>query len=497
MKSSFVLSTTLLILAPKLLSATTYYVDSRTGRDSNSGTSASRPWKTLDKVNGSQFEPGDRILFRAGSRWEGGLTLTSSGKEGSPILVDRYGNGPLPRMDGNGKVENTLTLKNVEQIEVRHLELTNHGPTPAERRGVLVAAVNYGTAHHIVIGDLYIHDVNGTNERKENGGIIFRTIGTSVKSRFDGLMIERNIIWKVDRSAIAGDSNEAKRSNWYPSLNVVIRDNYAEDIGGDGIVPWATDGALVEHNIVLHCNQRAGGYNAGIWPWSTDNTLLRLNEAGFTHTALDGEGFDSDFNSRNTHFLYNYSHDNDGGFMLICTPVKRDKWNVGNTGTVIRYNISRNDHERIFNLSGADQTLVEHNAVYVGPDKDVQILLVSNWDGWSTNALFRDNLFDVAGTGRYGHETSRDVKTGKYIIAPGWGGARDIRFEGNQYYGRNIDIPQDPEAKIDPKYRKANIDWKEPVFDPAQPEGFGKYIAAHRRWMLRMFTEQFHFTPQL
>lgn len=497
LKPIVALAALLLVSAPRLLSATTYYVDSRTGKDSNDGTSASHPWKTLDKVNSSRFEPGDRILFRAGSRWEGGLTFSSSGKAGSPIVVDRYGRGSLPRIDGDGKVENTLTLENVEQIEVRHLELTNHGAIPEERRGVLIAAVNFGTAHHIMVEDLYIHDVNGTNQRKETGGILFRTIGTTVKSRFDGLWIERNILWKVDRSAIVGESNEVQRSKWYPSLHVVISDNYAEDIGGDGIVPWATDGALVEGNIVLHCNQRAGSYNAGIWPWSADNTVLRLNEVAYTHTTRDGEGFDSDFNSRNTHFFYNYSHDNDGGFMLICTPGNRGRDNAGNTGTVIRYNISRNDHERIFNLSGADQTLVEHNAIYIGPKDDVQILLVSNWDGWSAGALFRDNIFDVAGTGRFGHEVSRDVKTGKYVIAPGWGGARDIRFEGNHYFGHNIDIPHDPEADIDSKYQKESIDWNEPVFDPASPDGFDKYLAAHRRWIIRLFTQQFHSAPQL
>jgi hypothetical protein len=480
------------------LHATTYYVDSLHGNDADPGTSPSHPWKSLEKVNGSSFLPGDRILLHAGARWEGGLTLTSSGRSGAPICIDRYGDGPLPRIDGDGSVENTLTLENVEQVEVRHLELTNHGEMPAVRRAVLIAAKDFGTAHHVVVADLYIHDVNGTNKQKETGGIIFRTMGALHPSRFDDLVIERNIVWKVDRSAIAGQSNEYPRTKWFPSLHVVIRDNYAEDIGGDGIVPWATDGALVEHNIVLHCNQRSGTYNAGIWPWSADNTLLRLNEVGFTHSTRDGEGFDSDFNSRNSRFLYNYSHDNEGGFMLICTPVRRNTAeNVGNTGTVIRYNISRDDHERVFHLSGADQSLVENNAIYVGPKDDVQVVLVSSWDGWSDGALFRNNLFDVEGVGRYGHAVDRSADDGKYQIAPGWGGASDIRFEGNQYVGRNIDKPEDRTAIVDSAYRPEKIDWKEPTFDPSEPEGFGRYLADHRRWMIHLFSTQFGTAPEL
>ena len=296
--------------------ATTYFVDGSKGNDSNPGTSCATAWKTLDKVNSTHFAAGDRVLLRSGSRWQGQLILQSSGTWAKPIVFDRYGSGPLPRIDGDGLVENVLQLVNVEYVEARHLEITNESAQPGIRRGVLVAAVNFGTAHHLLISDLYIHDVNGTNQRKETGGILFRTVGDKKPSRFDDLVIERNIVWKVDRSAIVAQSSEFARTKWFPSLHVVIRDNYVDDIGGDGIVPWATDGALIEHNIALRCNQRAESYNAGIWPWSTDNSILELNEAAYTHSTRDGEGFDSDFNSRNTHFLYNYSHDNDGGFYV-------------------------------------------------------------------------------------------------------------------------------------------------------------------------------------
>lgn len=485
-----------LFVTPAWLHASTYYVDAQDGSDSNLGTSPVAAWKTLERVNRSQFQPGDSILFRSGSCWQGRLVLTGSGTEDAPIRVDQYGSGALPRIDGNGDVENVVELVNVQYIEVRHLEITNHGQQPALRRGVLIAVDNYGTAHHVVVGDLYIHDVNGTEERKDNGGIVFRTSGDKIPSRFDGLLIERNIVWKVDRTAIAGESSEFSRTKWFPSLHVVIRDNFAEDIGGDGIVPWVTDGALIEGNIVLRCNQRAKTYDAGIWPWSTDNSLFVLNEAAYTRGTMDGEGFDSDFNSRNTHFFYNYSHSNDGGFMLICAPGRRDaRENIGNTGTVIEYNISRDDHTRTFNLSGADQTTVAHNAIYTAPQDDVQILLVSNWKGWSTGAIFDDNFFDVAGTGRYGHQVQSDPD-GTYLIEPGWGGASGIRFEGNRYFGHIVDQPDDPDASRKPRFHKPNLNWNEPIFDPAHPEAFPAYLAIHRAWMLQLFTSQFQ-APQL
>ena len=94
---------------------------------------------------------------------------------------------------------------------------------------------------------------------------------------------------------IVAQSYHAMRTRWYPSLNVIVRDNLVDDVGGDGIVPWATDGAVIEHNIAHRTNQRGANYNAAIWPWSADNTVLQLNEACDTRSTRDGEGLDFGF----------------------------------------------------------------------------------------------------------------------------------------------------------------------------------------------------------
>jgi len=182
--------------------AATYYVDSAKGADANSGTEDRAPWKTLEKVNASRFQPGDRILLKSGSAWQGQLAPASSGADGAPLVIDRYGKGPRPRIDGAGQVQDAVRLYNVQWIEVRNLEVTNQGATPGIRRGVHIFLDNFGTARHIVLAGMYIHDVNGANDRKDNGGIVFRTNGNQTPSRFDGLIGERNIVWKVDRSTI-------------------------------------------------------------------------------------------------------------------------------------------------------------------------------------------------------------------------------------------------------------------------------------------------------
>ncbi len=319
------------------------------------------------------------------------------------------------------------------------------GANTPPRRGVHIIANNCGTLTNILVTDLYIHDVNGTQKIKHNGGIIFTTRGERVPSRFDGLVIERNIVWRVDRSGIVAQSSHARRNRWFPSRNVVIRDNWLGDLGGDGITPWATDGCLVEHNIVQGANERAGTYNAGIWPWSTDNTVMRLNRASAVKTLLDGQGFDSDYNSRNTVIEYNLSHDNEGGFLLVCTPGNRRPGdNCGNVGTVVRHNISRHDQARTFHVAGTpEQTQIYQNAVYTAPRADVQLLLLSTWDGWVNGLEIKNNLFHSEGVARYGYQVSRDYKTGAYGIGPGWGPATNIVFSGNALTGRHENPPSD------------------------------------------------------
>src|SRR5271169_4174927 len=131
--------------------AATYYLDFEGGSDTNAGTSRNAPWKTLERVNGVKFQPGDRILFKSGSVWHGQLAPPSSGAEGAPIVIDRYGQGLRPRIDGAGQVEDAVRLHNVQFIEVRNLEVTNHGEAPRVRRGVHVFLDNFGTGKHIVV----------------------------------------------------------------------------------------------------------------------------------------------------------------------------------------------------------------------------------------------------------------------------------------------------------------------------------------------------------
>lgn len=412
---------------------TTYYVDSATGNDANPGTAPTAAWRTLERVNDVVFAPGDKILFRAGTRYAGHLAPHGSGAEGAPIVIDAYGEGPKPRLDGEGRYRETVLLHNVEQWEIRNLEVTNEGETRGERRsGVAVSLDNFGTAHHIHLIGLYIHDVNSMTEKERGGsGIVWGNGGERVKSRFDDLLIQDCHLARVDRNGITGWSDYWVRTRWHPSLNVVIRGNLLEDIGGDGIVPIGCDGALVEHNVLRGGRQRAPDYAAGIWPWSCDNTIVQFNEVSGMKGTRDGQGFDSDWNCQNTIVQYNYSHDNEGGFLLICNDggVKAPH-SVGNRGTVVRYNISQNDGARTFQISAVEDTAIYNNTIYVREDMEVSPVFFHSWGGWARDTRFSNNIFYYAGGSapwRFG-ESAGNV------------------FRHNVFYGDHQDLPPDEHA---------------------------------------------------
>lgn len=428
---------------------TNYYVDDFLGNDANPGTDPALPWKSLHMVNQTIFLPGDSLFFKSGCVWSGQLWPKGSGVEGYPIRIDLYGGDILPIIQGQGMVTDTLRLHNQQYWEIRNLEITNQGASRSVRRGVHLVTENFGTAHHIYLSRLAVHDVNGDLALKDNGGIVWRCIGDHTPSRFVDLRIENCRVSKVDRSGIVAFSSHWDRSKWFPSLGVMIRDNILDDIGGDGITPWACDGALIEYNRVGNCSSRSDSYNAGVWPWSCDNTIVQFNEVYRTHGTLDGQGFDSDYNSRSTLIQYNYSHDNEGGFLLLCNDGGQPQHvSVGNSGTVVRYNISQDDLTRIFHVAGpAKNSVIYNNTIYVGKNRDVAILLVSDWSGWAEGTHFYNNLFYVEGTGHYGHAVQRNTD-GTYSMEAGLDPSVDTVLDSNWYAGVHLDRPEDLHALV-------------------------------------------------
>lgn len=387
----------------------TYYVDNKTGNDTFDGLSKNTAWQSLDRVNRSTFLPGDSILFHRAEVWHGQLVPSSSGSLLKPIVFGAYATGTLPEIKAEGHFRDVVLLRNVQYIELAWLSLSNFDPAVAEQKigptGVRIMAENIGTLHQIRLHGLYIHDINGDNKKgsSEGTGIFWDCRGPE-PSHIEHLIIERCKLERVDRNGIRGNGTFAIRTKWFPNKYLVIRNCLLDDIGGDGIVVKAFDTALVEHNKLFHIRTRAVDNAVAIWPHSSDNATIQYNEVAYTKNtnwANDGQSFDIDGNCRNTTIQYNYSHDNDGGFMLVISDVINQD-NVKTGKNIIRYNLSINDglaRKRLFNFAGkTDSTVVTGNVFYNDASKFYTVEVVNvDPGGAANNTLFENNYFQFSG----------------------------------------------------------------------------------------------------
>jgi len=403
------------------------YLDATTGDDSHDGKTPETAWKSLEKVNSAEFGPGAKILFRSGEEWVGELIPRGSGELNNPIRISRYGDGEKPAIHGEGRLH-TIYLYNQEYLEISNLEITNYNaseegidmkdweghnrsywsdtdsvrPKYTEERtrkyGILVEAEDMGAVEHLHFSDLKIHGVNGTIVDKHNGGLFLRIKGDSIPTYFNGLLVENCHFHDLDNTGMSNVSSWMDRSineniNWVPSKHVIIRKNKFERTAANALIVRVSDSALIEHNLFTHCAIKLSG-NA-FYPFNCDNTLMQYNEACFTkynEGDADAGGFDSDWRSKNCLIQYNYSHDNEYGALLVCCNGADDGFNVG---TLVRYNIFRNEGHHVIRVSGtATNTSIYNNIIFTGEQvSGIDIVWHKNWNGYPDNTRYFNNIF--------------------------------------------------------------------------------------------------------
>ncbi|MEG1403582.1 right-handed parallel beta-helix repeat-containing protein [Bacteroides sp.] len=399
--------------------AVSYYIDATAGNDVNNGTSPEKAWRSIDRVKNLKLAPGDRVLLKRGESFYGELHISGKGQKDKPIVIDGYGTSDKkPCVIGTSSSMYAVYILNSEYIEVKNLEIVNTGSQPvAFRTGIKVHLNDYGVAKSTLLQGLDIRDVNGSLLKSAGGGsgILIENGGARVPSAFDGLIIEDCTIRRCQRNAMIWASDYYSRKKWFPSYNVTVRRNLIEEVPGDGIVPIGCVGTLVEYNIMRKCPdllpQSPPEAAAGIWPWSCDDTVIRFNEVSDHKAPWDGQGYDSDYNCRNTVIEYNYSHDNQGGFLLICNAGSESAdVNIGNSATIVRGNISLNDGTRtrkvhtgdffapIIHISGPlANTRIYQNILHVNEVKELgghqSFISFTSWDGFPDRTMMTNNVF--------------------------------------------------------------------------------------------------------
>ncbi len=430
--------------APEGYQGTVYYLDGSNGSDSQDGTSPETAWKSLEKVNATCFLPGDQILLKSGCIWNGQLWPKGDGAEGKPIRLASYGEGSKPVINGNGTgasfrenanrdpymqfYSGAVQLIDQSYWEIEDLEVTNNDTNYASNRsGILIYNDGAkGAQKHIYIRRCYVHDcypsttTDYTDAAKTTGGINilgepFNNIGYYengvLKSRtdydtaaFEDILAEDNIVRNVAKEGIRNTKGLGNREDESVNKDIVFRNNYIENVFGDGIVICgAKSGGLVENNIVNTFSKSGGNnqYYAGLWAYVCKNTVLQYNEVYNGENSFgDGEAYDVDRQCYDTIVQYNYSHNNFGGFILTMGE---------QYGTKLRYNISVDDGFGVDRMCGQQQIFdywngngnpsaipeVYNNTIYIGKDITTQLYY---GDKGKIAVNLKNNIIQVDGT---------------------------------------------------------------------------------------------------
>jgi len=386
---------------------TTYYVDATDGDDSNDGQSQSSAWQSLDKVNNTTFEPGDHVLFKKGEVWNGRLYPKGSGTSSDPIVVDSYGNGNAPIINGQGQVNGTVTLKYQDYVEIRNLEVTNTDGSSGEQgdiNGIYVVAKDSGDHEGIRIIGNYVHDVNGEVAEKGRGGIRFEVFGSTTKTRFNDVEIRDNTVENVGGIGISNQSSwgAITESDWYPWLNYHVRDNYIDTTGRNACIMRDADTPVFEYNTIAN-STRWGDAGHSVYNWDCKSTKMQFNEAYGNTGAEDDKdrgSYDADGNCKKTRIQYNYSHDNHWGFGVMRRPP--------NDNVKVRFNVSEDEEYGCVIFGWADyeglrDVEIYNNTFYFSSGNSANIIYDWTNEGREpAYTTFKNNIFAFAGSGSTG-----------------------------------------------------------------------------------------------
>ena len=380
---------------------TTYRIDC--SAEGTGDGSAESPFTSLEQASALELGPGDQLLLKRGVTCEGTLEATGRGTAEAPITIGDYGEADERAHVEGDAADAAVHLLNMEHVILEDLEITNSTGERSTRRGVLVQLEDFGQGTGYELRDLDIHDVFAADTKGPEGsqGIAFRVTGTE-PSTFDDVHVHDNTLVRVDRQAInimlsdfscrpeVGCEGE---NTWTPATNVLVEDNHLEDIGGDGIVLNTTLDAVAQGNVIRGFNTRSTEYNAGLWTFNTTGSLVQHNDTSGGVGTKDGMAYDIDGGNIDNTFQYNLSHDNDGGFFLLCTHDNIQR------GSVVRYNISQDDsHRGIENCLGPIESAeVYGNTIMIG-DGITQTVLNEDVDA-PRNVRFFNNIVHAEGSG--------------------------------------------------------------------------------------------------
>jgi hypothetical protein len=294
-------------------SAGTYYVDCSAG--SNGNGTVNSPWNSAQTVNTFIFRPGDHLLLKRGTVCKGSLTPLGSGASDLPIVVDAYGGGTRPVIDG-GSAEAALKLFNQQYWEINNLEIVG-----GNRYGVYVSGdIPSSTINHIVFKNLDVHGATYSSTKRADSGEVFISPGGTRQTLndvlVDGVTARDSHVSEGIFVSAGGAWIERVGVSQPLGANVTVQNSVAHDVYGDGILIAEVNNGLLQRNVVYNsglCPNCTGSTPVGLWEWYCHTCTVQYNES-YANQSWGGDGgdFDIDYYDDNNIVQYNYGHDSAG-----------------------------------------------------------------------------------------------------------------------------------------------------------------------------------------
>jgi uncharacterized repeat protein (TIGR02059 family) len=290
--------------------ATNYYVSGSGGNDSGDGKSELTAWKTIAKINGKTFLPGDSILFKRGDVWRETLTIPSSGSSAGYIGFAAYGTGNKPRILGSTQAINW---------------------TPEGHTNIWVSATTLNNPASL--------GMTGSDIFFDNSGTITQGLYKAYSSTFTNLASEYNWTWNGNKIYIyaASDPDSRYTSVEVPQLAWSISINEREYISIDGF------------ELQFACS---GGITTASYP-TANKSHLTIKNCNINYSGLITPGVNNDKDNYGIHACYSY--------MLIQNNVIHDMgrrpisiYNYGSGFTVTNVVVDGNTLYNGYHTTGID-----------------------------------------------------------------------------------------------------------------------------------------------
>jgi hypothetical protein len=398
---------------------TSYYVNTSTGNDSNTGLSATTALKTIQAGLNKTTEGAGATIYVAGGTYYERLSWPHSGASGSPITLTNYNSGTVV-VDGSTTSSSLVPMLNVASksyIRIDHINITND--IQAYAKGIYLS----GSGTDVQITYCKIYNVGWTSSAtavpsSTDNANPLDIVGTT-SSSYNQIYIGSNQIYNCytgysEGLTLAGNVEtfliELNIVHDVPNIGIDMTGHYSWT-GAPASVNYARSGN-VKHNTVYNCVSPVAT-NGGIYVDGGAYINIEGNTSYANAIGISVGCENNNYNADNINIRDNFVYNNvDAGILIGSNQANGKVTNSTVSNNTLFQNVSVGGYDGEIDFQNTDHLNIINNIVQ--SRSNIAVIALLNYT--STNLTMDYNNY----------YTSSGVATN---ITFDWGG-----INGNGYY---------------------------------------------------------------